>query len=200
MNNMDQITKQKLITKDMTIGDILGKHSSEENARELAEIMTLAGLHCVGCGASTFETLEQGALGHGFSEEKLNKLIIDLNAVIDSADVRPGKKSSGQFLTLTDVALKKVDEIMKAENKENYGLRVAVSPNGYELDIQEKPQEGDVVLNQDGLEIFVDKGSTSLLKGVQIDYINELGENGFKFDNPNARAFPRHSGSGCCGG
>ena len=68
--------KQISIHKDMPIAE--GLASFPEKARLLSEILIDFGIHCVGCGAATFETLEEGVLGHGFSEEELNNLVIDL--------------------------------------------------------------------------------------------------------------------------
>ena len=44
--------------------------------------MTNAGLHCVGCQAATWETLEVGMLGHGFREEEINRLLDRLNEIL----------------------------------------------------------------------------------------------------------------------
>lgn len=74
-------TKQTLkITKEMLISEILIQN--QDRAQILSEIMIDFGIHCVGCGAASFETLEQGVLGHGFSEDQLNKLVEDLNKAL----------------------------------------------------------------------------------------------------------------------
>lgn len=57
--------KQKSITKDMLIGDLVKKHP------ESVQVMFEHGLHCVGCHVATWETLEQGAGGHGVDVDKL---------------------------------------------------------------------------------------------------------------------------------
>src|SRR3989338_199339 len=62
-----------LITKDMTIGDVVGKYP------ELAPVITANGLHCVGCHVSQWETLEEGFLGHGMSEEDVDRVVAELN-------------------------------------------------------------------------------------------------------------------------
>ena len=61
----------------MEIGKIL--QENPEKTVQLAEIMLGAGLHCVGCGAALFETLEQGMKGHGFDEEKIKHVVTQLN-------------------------------------------------------------------------------------------------------------------------
>ena len=64
--------KQK-ITKDMGIHDIVSLDP------RLAEILLEAGLGCAGCGASSFETLEMGCLGHGMNQKQVNALVKMLN-------------------------------------------------------------------------------------------------------------------------
>jgi hybrid cluster-associated redox disulfide protein len=68
---------QQIITKDIRIGDILMINPSK--AQLATQILNEFGIHCTSCGAASFETLEQGVIGHGFSEKDLDKLLIDLN-------------------------------------------------------------------------------------------------------------------------
>ena len=48
----------KMITKNMLIGDVIKKYP------ESVEVMLEHGLHCVGCHVATWETVEQAAQGH----------------------------------------------------------------------------------------------------------------------------------------
>jgi hybrid cluster-associated redox disulfide protein len=63
----------KKITKDMLIGDIIKKHPDSIG------IMLEHGLQCVGCHVATWETLEQGASGHGIDT---NNLVEEINKTI----------------------------------------------------------------------------------------------------------------------
>ena len=67
---------EKLVTRTSIIGDII-----RENPFAV-EIFMDYGVHCVGCHVSDFETLEQGILGHGFSEGELLDIINELNELI----------------------------------------------------------------------------------------------------------------------
>lgn len=58
------MNKQK-ITKDMLIGDVVKEHP------EAIEVMLDHGMQCVGCHVATWETIEQGAQGHGVNSDKL---------------------------------------------------------------------------------------------------------------------------------
>lgn len=55
------------INKDMLIGEIL---NLKENAQE---VLTKAGMHCLGCPASQGETLEEACQVHGIDCDELVK-------------------------------------------------------------------------------------------------------------------------------
>ena len=61
------------ITKNTKISKIV------EEKPEAVEILFDAGMCCVGCPMAQQETLEQGCLGHGMNEEKINELVERLN-------------------------------------------------------------------------------------------------------------------------
>jgi hybrid cluster-associated redox disulfide protein len=65
------------VTKDMLIGEVTQKHP------KAAFVFMNYGLHCVGCHVSAYETIEQGAMGHGMPEETLDEMMEDLNAFIE---------------------------------------------------------------------------------------------------------------------
>lgn len=43
------------------------------------EILFDSGMHCLGCGMSQMETLEQGCLAHGMSKKQIKELVERLN-------------------------------------------------------------------------------------------------------------------------
>lgn len=47
-----------------------------------AKVMLDYGLHCAGCLANQFDTVEQGAAIHGMSEEELNEMLGRINETI----------------------------------------------------------------------------------------------------------------------
>lgn len=54
-----------MITKDMTIGEIIRKDASR------AEVLMAFGMGCVGCPSAQAETLEEAAMVHGINLEAL---------------------------------------------------------------------------------------------------------------------------------
>ena len=76
MNENKQIT----ITKDMNLGEVVF------NYPEAAEVLTDYCLSCVGCFASSFDTIEQGAKIHQLDDEELNEMIERINEVINNGE------------------------------------------------------------------------------------------------------------------
>ena len=97
----------------------------------------------------------------------------------------------GVALALTDVAVEKIKEVISREGLKEGGLRVSVVGGGcsgfqYNLSLDDSPREDDIVIEQNGVKLFVDPISQQYVYGTVIDYMNGLHGAGFKFVNPNA--------------
>jgi len=106
---------------------------------------------------------------------------------------------TGVQLDLTPSALAKAREFIAAEKMpaDTVGLRIGVLPGGcsgfkYEMSIDEAPASDDIVLEIEGVRVFVDQFSTQHLNGIRIDYVSTMQSSGFAFENPNATG-----GCGC---
>jgi iron-sulfur cluster assembly protein len=173
-----------MITRDMTIEDIFAKFPAK--SQKLAQEITNTGLHCVGCQAATWETLEAGMLGHGFAEEQIDGLVKRLNAILS-------EETDTSTISITKRAADKYLGILKDEGKEGWGLRFADRAAGcsgfeYVLDYSEKAKTDDQIFAAHGLEIHVNKNIVPRLIGSQIDYVDGLHGSGFKITNPNVKA------------
>jgi iron-sulfur cluster assembly accessory protein len=96
-------------------------------------------------------------------------------------------------LIVTEAAAAEIKKFMANEEglPETSGLRVRVVPGGcsgfqYSLNIEEESRQGDFILNEHGVRLFVDMFSGQYLNGVQIDYVSGVMGSGFTFTNPNA--------------
>ena len=180
---MTQTQSPQFVTADMYINDVVMRYPSA------AEVMLSYGLHCVGCHVSQFETIRQGAAGHGqMDEEEIALLVEEINESIARKEVAV----SGEVLTVTKKAVEKIAEFAAAEeDQEGIFLRVKVIPGGcsgfkYDLDFAREPQEDDVVVSTDALPIRVDADSAQFLQGSILDYLDGLDGSGFKVENPNS--------------
>jgi iron-sulfur cluster assembly accessory protein len=95
------------------------------------------------------------------------------------------------MLQLTENAISKVKTLLSSENKDGYGLRVAVKGGGcsgfeYGMTWEQDKGENDQVMEFNGLRVFIDAMSVLYLEDVQIDYVDGLQGSGFKIENPNA--------------
>ena len=71
-------------------------------------------------------------------------------------------------------------------------LRVGVKGGGcsgltYMLDLVDGPEEGDKMIREHGLELYVDRKSYIFLAGTILEYSGGLNGKGFVFNNPNAK-------------
>jgi len=96
-------------------------------------------------------------------------------------------------LSVSEPAATEIKKFMSSEEglPETAGLRVRVVPGGcsgfqYSLNIEEASREGDFVLDEKGVRLFVDMFSAQYLNGVEIDYVTNVMGAGFTFKNPNA--------------
>lgn len=172
------------ITKEMTIASILGKWP--EKGQKLAQEMASWGLNCVGCGASTWETLEAGMLSHGMQPNQVEGLVSRLNEILH-------QKLDPTTITVTPRAASKFKQIAEEEGLASAALRLGDRPGGcsgfeYLLEFSEALGPNDVLFSSNGVDVHVDKDSLSRLLGCEIDFLDGLNSSGFKISNPNVKA------------
>ena len=51
--------------------------------------------------------------------------------------------------------------------------------------LEENDTDGDIVIETEGLKIFIDPFSAKYLNGSTIDYLESIESSGFKINNPN---------------
>jgi len=62
-----------MITRQTTIGELLGKHP------EAIDILLDFGIEWVGCHASPNESIEDGCIGHGMTDDKIDEIVDQIN-------------------------------------------------------------------------------------------------------------------------
>lgn len=172
------------ITRTMKIEEILGMFPHK--AQKLSQEITNAGLHCIGCHAAVWETLENGMYTHGKTDIQINELVDRLNALL-------AEKVDLSSISITPRGAAKFLQILSEEGKEGWGMRFSEEMAGcsgfeYVLDFSEKADADDKTFTSNGIEIHIKKGMVSRLLGSEIDYVEGLRGSGFKISNPNARS------------
>lgn len=94
-------------------------------------------------------------------------------------------------LMFTDAAARKVKQLIEEEGNDALKLRVFVSGGGcsgfqYGFTFDEKVEEGDTQVQNEGVTLLVDPMSFQYLAGAEIDYSEGLEGAQFVIRNPNA--------------
>jgi len=172
------------IHRQMTIESILSLFPHK--AQKLSQEITNAGLHCIGCHAAVWETLEAGMKGHGKTDEEIDQLVDRLNALLE-------EKEDLSTVALTPRGAKKFLAICEEEGKIGWGMRFghqAAGCSGFEyiLDYSHKADPEDKIFASHGVEIHIHQEELPLLIGSVIDYVDGLRGSGFKVSNPNVKS------------
>ena len=96
-----------------------------------------------------------------------------------------------RLIKLTGDAGKKVTSLLTRQGRPQGVLRVAVVGGGcsglqYKMDLQDQPQNRDILVESAGVRVVVDPKSALYVTGTELDYVDALTEGGFKVKNPNA--------------
>ncbi len=170
-----------MITNKMTIAEIF--ETFPHQSGRLAQAITDCGLHCVGCHAATWETLEEGMLGHGKSPAEVEDLLKQLNKIIaeeiDLTTISVTPRAAKKFLELADNPTDALRLSIQGER---------CSSKEHILDFSEKVEEDDQTFESHGVKIHVKKEMVSQLIGSVIDYVDGHHGSGFKVSNPNTHS------------
>tara|TARA_B100001250_G_scaffold412894_1_gene445355 strand:+ start:2535 stop:2852 length:318 start_codon:yes stop_codon:yes gene_type:complete len=91
-------------------------------------------------------------------------------------------------IKFTDKAIKQINNLLSNKNEGSF-FRIAIKGGGcsgfqYNFSIESSPEEND--LRQEN--IIIDKTSADLLKGSEVDYVEEIIGNSFKINNPQSKS------------
>jgi iron-sulfur cluster assembly protein len=94
-------------------------------------------------------------------------------------------------VSLTPAARERVQSFL-AKRGSGVGLRLGVRKTGcsgfaYVVNYADDIGRGDVVFDQDGVKVIVDRESLELIDGTEIDFVRHGLNEAFRFRNPNVR-------------
>lgn len=101
------------------------------------------------------------------------------------------RRGDERLIRLTGAAGEKVSSLLQRQGRPSGVLRVAVIGGGcsglqYKMDLQDKPQNRDILVESSGVQVVVDPKSALYVTGSELDYVEALQGGGFKVKNPNA--------------
>ncbi|MCW8856039.1 MAG: iron-sulfur cluster insertion protein ErpA [Kangiella sp.] len=95
-------------------------------------------------------------------------------------------------ITVTEAASRKVRQLIDEEQNDELKLRVFVTGGGcsgfqYGFTFDEKQNDNDMAIEQDGVKIVIDALSFQYLMGSEVDYTEGLQGSRFIISNPQAK-------------
>jgi iron-sulfur cluster assembly accessory protein len=98
--------------------------------------------------------------------------------------------TANERMTVTEAAAAKAAELLGTQ-PQDAAVRVFIKSGGcsgysYGMSIDERRLDGDLVFEDRGVKVVVDPKSWQLLRGSEIDYVENMMGGGFAVNNPNA--------------
>lgn len=97
-----------------------------------------------------------------------------------------------KLVTVTETALIRMQDNIQKRGKPTLGIRIEVRGKGcsgmsYTMEFCDQAEQGDEIVELDGMNIYIDPKSILFLIGLEIDYKEEMFKSGFSFNNPNSK-------------
>ncbi|YAI82781.1 MAG: HesB/IscA family protein [cyanobacterium endosymbiont of Rhopalodia sterrenbergii] len=97
------------------------------------------------------------------------------------------------MIQITPAAVKEVQRMQSSHQKVNNYFRLRVNKGGcsglyYIVELSETRQESDYLYQLEGISMLIDKSSLPYLKGLRLDYAEDLMGGWFRFSNPQVAA------------
>ena len=99
--------------------------------------------------------------------------------------------STADAVSISASAAKRLNAILKGE--QGAALRISVKGGGcsgfqYAFDVEKTRAEDDFVATRDGATVVIDPVSLEMMKGAELDFVDDLMGQSFRVKNPNATA------------
>jgi iron-sulfur cluster assembly accessory protein len=103
------------------------------------------------------------------------------------------EETTQKSIQLTESAAGEVQKLITEEGRPEIALRIAVQPGGcsglrYAMYLDDQVSEKDLLEEQFGVRVVVDKMSVPYLTQATIDWVDSLEASGFTIDNPAAQS------------
>jgi iron-sulfur cluster assembly accessory protein len=103
------------------------------------------------------------------------------------------QETTQKSIRLTETAAGEVQKLITEEGRPDIALRIAVQPGGcsglrYAMYLDDQVSEKDLLEEQFGVRVVVDKMSVPYLTQATIDWVDSLEASGFTIDNPAAQS------------
>ena len=89
------------------------------------------------------------------------------------------------MIEVSERALEEFKKVIESQDKKGLGIKIKASMSQsccscgpsqtYEMDLVEKGDAGDEMLDKNGVRIFMDKASSELMTGFEVDFMDDAG-------------------------
>jgi hybrid cluster-associated redox disulfide protein len=130
---------------------------------EVISVLAAAGLHCIGCHVSTYESIEEGCSAHGLNKKEIDALVLAVNNKIKEQESLPEVKFS-------PLAVEKLLERKKSKPF----VRLVGSFGGFDFESADSKMEDEIEIevkaSKKPLTLIVSKKIERILRGLVIDF------------------------------
>ena len=146
------------VKKTDTLGDVIN------NYPEIAPVLASAGLHCIGCHVSVYESIEQGCLAHGMSVSDVDDLVDAANKRINAYENMPQVAFTANALT----------ELIKRKGKSKFIKIAQIFGGEFDFEASDSKEKHvvqiDACFGSKAVIVLAEKRIERMLRGVKIDY------------------------------
>lgn len=98
---------------------------------------------------------------------------------------------AAKVITISEFGAQKAQGILANSGKQDAGVRVFIKSGGcsgyqYGMAIDDRELDGDTIVYDRGIKLIVDQASLALLRGSEVDFVDNMMGGGFTVNNPNA--------------
>lgn len=146
------------IKKSDTLGEVIDKYP------EIAPVFAQAGLHCIGCHVSGYESIEQGCLAHGMKKNGVDELLKEANKRIAEYEKMP----------MVSFTPKAVDELARRRGKKKFVRLMQIFGGEFDFESADKKEKEEAVIEvvsgKKPISVISPARIERMLRGVVIDY------------------------------
>jgi hybrid cluster-associated redox disulfide protein len=149
-----------VVTKSSTLGDVVSLYP------EAVPVLAQAGLHCIGCHVSAYESIEDGCKAHGMKGKEINLLVERVNEKIKEFKKMPK-------VSFSPAAVAELEKRLLFSGKRF--VRIVHSFGGeFDFEPTDLKVPGDEVILVGGqgpvLSVLAESPVERMLRGIIIDY------------------------------
>jgi len=151
--------KSNAIKKTDTLGKIMADFP------EVAPVLAGAGLHCIGCHVSTYESIEDGCLAHGMKPKDVTDLVKKANERVKEYDSMPK-------LTFSENAVVELNKRLGKPKKKF--VRIVQNFGEFDFNATDSKEGDEIVLlaehKEKKVSVLVSQRIERMLRGVIINF------------------------------